>query len=515
MSLFREKIRTLVKLAFASIVFCALQLSYDYWQHTTAYYQKQEKKREELNERFKTFRNNLETLLTIAVERIAKYPQTPQRIQNILSSLQSLTEGIDHPSLQRVVFKTHQQIVTRFGVQPLSTSDPPTQTELSPDLFLKDAETLVVKKPSVLKKGDPPIGWLELEIAKEDLVAYLKPAPFFEIQLTSLKKKVLEKEQGRNALKPFWIKNIPPKSLYTFICHEWFHYCYFFIYLFVSFLLLVLGLYRINRHSHNERSSYFANIEAQIRILSKESEVLRSENSALQNELKSQTLSFSTYKTLISDRTSYFKGEAQKIQMALNTLWQSYKSLQLQLPEKECLNLFLISLKSSQAITDLIPSPYEKADSWVNVRDCIDKVVSLFSYKIFKGNILLEVHCPSDLALKMNPSFVTLILINLVGKAFYRVPYQGEVRVTISEENNEAFCIQVEDNGFYLEGVVEKLVLQSFEDFIEETILRKAYQEYGFLFNTQKTDQGNTQTCLTLPKKPPLTDWSNVVPLFS
>ena len=90
---------------------------------------------------------------------------------------------------------------------------------------------------------------------------------------------------------------------------------------------LTLGLYHMNQRSRKEHAAHLLNLEEQVQTLSKESDTLRSEKCALQNELKSQTLSFTTYKALISDRTSYFQGEAQKIHMALNTLWQSSQLL--------------------------------------------------------------------------------------------------------------------------------------------------------------------------------------------
>ena len=217
MALSKGKIIIFVKLFLASAVFCALQCSYDYWEHTTAYHQEQQKAREELNHRFQAFKANLGTFLTLAAERIAKQSQNPQRIQYILFFLQTLPEHVALPPLQRVSFKTPRKIMTRFGVLPLS-SDLPTRMERSQDLFLKDQGAVMIKRHPVLNKGDP-LGWLEVELAVEDLITYLRPP--FQIRVNPPEQKFSEQQEDA-LLKPLQLQNIPSQQ-------GWFRYCHFFM----------------------------------------------------------------------------------------------------------------------------------------------------------------------------------------------------------------------------------------------------------------------------------------------
>ena len=402
-----------LKVLFISSCFFMFQVSYDYWHERSVYNEHQQQALLNLEHRFLEVSKDLEHLVKLTSQRIAKHHNNTKQLQHILTSLQSISSPVLLPSFQRVLFKgiqSSQEVVTRFGVR--SVKDPVTSRL---GLFLTNQGTQILKTHRVQEHGQS-LGWLFIEIAAEDFIAHLKPSPFLEITVP------LSAEDL--SLDDFflWVKKKPYPSLGQLLSEKRFFYCQFFMYTLGSLLLWASSLYRAKRGAVRKYKAQIQEARQKLEIASEKLKALERNNHALQEEIKNQALSFTTHQELMHDTLSYAKKEAKNIHYNLAKEVFRDQSRLGGFGDSDYKTLFIKPLKTLQSLAEGIHYlDWEEDGSLFSLQEGIQRVSALFSYRIFKANITLEIKIPEESNITLRPYCAMFLLINLIGKPFHAV----------------------------------------------------------------------------------------------
>jgi hypothetical protein len=101
----------------------------------------------------------------------------------------------------------------------------------------------------------------------------------------------------------------------------------------------------------------------------------------------------------------------------------------------------------------------------------------------------------------------------LIGKSIYRVPKNGKVFVRVSQEDG-LISFEIQDNGYSLSNVAEKLIKKSFDLLMEDQDLYQLCLENGIMHEHSRTTDSINITKITFSNTSQEIFSDNVVQLF-
>ncbi len=115
------------------------------------------------------------------------------------------------------------------------------------------------------------------------------------------------------------------------------------------------------------------------------------------------------------------------------------------LPTQELIDILKSCLHGVEGIVSgsLSASKHEP----IKVIKILSNVRSLFTEKMYKSDLTMDLHCPENLTYYGDPLLLEFILLNLIGKPLYMARKNGRVEIRATEQV-DGLHMQVKDNGF-------------------------------------------------------------------
>lgn len=490
----------------------------------------QEQEIKTFNQKLEAAFSHLEKLLHLADSQIAivmggtgaTLPQpskkTAQRIQNILSSLPYLQLSNISPSLQRIAFyklSSPQMIVTRFGVLPFVATKVPFEKIMSQSrdpLFVFEDKALIARM-TVMKPGNILEGVIEIQVDLADFKRLLGNYETIRVDMA-----LASNENAKDGLqhsKPqalFLLSKNRPDSLWVYASTHRFYYLIFLVY--VGFALTLMGGW--NKYTQKHDRQKIAILANQLFTAKETEETLTADLEKHQKDLEIREMSLQAQKTFQGGLQERQKKQAKYIAEFLEEIRSIYSHMPLtHLNQGESDQIIDLCLKKATALSKGLWTPqYQET---IDLTRILKNLYLLFGQKIHRSHIHLNIHLLLKLpSFRGDPLFIEMLLMNVVGKAIYRVPEKGIVSLSLKEALG-FLHLKIQDNGYGKMALVEDLIRQSFELFIDEEVFQSLCQENGVHTKYVKAVDGFNVTHMVIPFSSPQIEESdsNVVQLFS
>jgi len=245
--------------------------------------------------------------------------------------------------------------------------------------------------------------------------------------------------------------------------------------------------------------------------------VIKKEDHLKEDELEHQYLhksslaSYEAYKKFHTNLLDRYQEQLNYIVKSLDFIDYYLKSPKKSFSKTETIEIVESCLKAAQFLSRGMIAKIEEEP--VHLGILLEEVKQLFAERIFKFNLTLEMTCPENLFFYGDFLFTEFILSNLLCKSIYRVPKNGKISIQATEEMG-SIKIEIQDNGYSLNKVREKLIKKSFNLLIEESFLQEMCRENGFIYESSKSGQGLTITKIIIPDIQTENLKSNVIQLF-
>jgi len=442
--------------------------------------------------------------------------KTAQRIQNILSSLPYLQPPNISLSLQRVTFyklSFPQMIVTRFGVLPFVAAKVPFEKIMSQSrdpLFVFEDKALVARM-TVMKSGNILEGIIEIQVDLADFTRLLGNYETIRVDTT-----LASNENAKGVLqysKPqafFLLSKNRPNSLWVYASTHQFYYLIFLVY--VGLALILMGWW--HRYTQRHDRQKMAILANHLFTAKETEETLTAHLEKHQKDLEIHELSLQAQKTFQGTLQERQKKQAKYIA----GFFEEIRSLQpvplMHLSQEESEQIIDLCFKKATALSNgLWVSHHQET---IDLKNILKNLYLLFGQKIHRSHIHLNIHpLPKLPSFRSDPLFIEMLLMNVVGKAIYCVPERGVVSLSFKEALG-FLHLEVQDNGYGKMALVEDLIRQSFELFVEEEVFQGLCQENGVHTKYAKAVNGFNVTHMVIPfSSPQAAGSNNVVPLFS
>lgn len=133
------------------------------------------------------------------------------------------------------------------------------------------------------------------------------------------------------------------------------------------------------------------------------------------------------------------------------------------------------------------------------VQNYLDWIQFLFANRISHENLSLKINCPEHATFQESPYYLESILINLIGKAFYRAIKNSTVTITVHYHAQRGVTLQVTDAGFALSPRAEAIVTENSPFFLQEDIFNKKCVSFGLSYKIERTAQGLNKSTISIP----------------
>jgi len=479
------------------------------------------------NQKLEAAFSHLEKLLHLADSQIAAVmggtdatrPQsskkTARRIQDILSSLPYMQPLNISLSLQRLAFyklSSPQMIVTRFGILPFVTAKVPFEKMMSQSrdpLFVSEDKALIARM-TVMKPGNILEGIIEIQVDLADFTRLLGNYETIRVDMA-----LASNENVKDVLKSskpqalFLLSKNRPDSLWVYASTHRFYYLIFLVYM--GLALTLMGWWHRYTQRHNRQEMKI--LANQLLTAKETEETLTVHLEKHQKDLEIHEMSLQTQKTFQGALQERQKEQAKYITGFFKEIQSIHPLTRLNQGEND--QIIDLCLKKATALSNGLWVPqYQET---IDLKSILKNLYLLFGQKIHRSRIHLNITpLPKLPSFRGDPLFIEMLLMNVVGKAIYCVPEKGIVSLSLKEALG-FLHLEVQDNGYGKMPLVEDMIRQSFELFIDEEVFQSLCQENGVHIKYVKAVNGFNVTHMVIPFSSPQVEESNsnVVPLFS
>ena len=488
---------------FTFFLFVGGYILFEYRGYLSFYETAQQSELKSIQQKTETAFNTMDGLLGLTSARIAASKNDLKRIHNILVSTPHLVPLGKLPPLLSVTYYTVSKPykrISRLGVAALE--------HISPDLSdFKNKEAFVFQNDAINSKflvfdeRENLKGILEIIIMPSDFTAFLG-----ELKMLSLIPLPSSPDQIPQPLqqKPFAIYAKSPHSFWQFVHYHQNRYAIFCCYTLVVFLLFLccVGYFYL----------YFQKTYGNtITKSTEEMEELKEKLGLYEQKYKNCWTSFQAYKKIYANLNNEKREQALHIFKALGVVTQGVKGTKLQYSTAQQFELLQSSLKFARFLSE--GTITQMREEKIDVNHLLGGVSSLFADKIYKSNAILDITCPEGLFFYGDLLFTELLLVNVIGKAIYRLSKNGKVSITIIEQGETIF-FELKDKGFPSDSASEKAFKKSFDLFIAESILKKMCHENDLQYISLRDENRFNITKIIIPKVPLGNVDDNIVKLF-
>lgn len=488
---------------FTFFLFVGVYVLFEYRGYLSFYETAQQSELKSIQQKTETAFNTMDDLLGLTSARIAASKNDLKRIHNILVSTPQLVPLDKLPPLLSVTYyivsKPYKRI-SRIGIASLEY--------IPPDLSdFKNKETLVFQddvvnsKILVFDERENLKGILEIKIMSSDFTAFLS-----EMKTLSLIPFSSSPDQISQPLqkKPFELYGRPPDSFWQFVHDHQDRYAIFCCYTLVVFLLFLMCVGYFYLYFQKKYGNTITNSTEEIAEL-------KEKLGLSEQKYKNCWASFQAYKKIHANLNNEKREQALHICKALAIVTEGVKGTKLHYSTAQQFEFLQSSLKLARFLSE--GTMTQRREEKIDINHLLGDVSALFAEKIYKSNVILDITCPDDLFFYGDPLFTELLLVNVLGKAIYRLAKNGKASIAIMDQGETIF-FELKDKGFPSDGVSEKAFKKSFDLFIPENSLKKMCHENDLQYISLRGEKNFNITKIIIPKVPVKNIGDNVIKLF-
>ena len=494
-----------------SLMFVASYVFIEHQKYLSAYQITQQQELKALQQKTTIALENLKKLSQLTSERIAASQGDVKRIQNILSSVPRLNPSGTIPKLQKVFyskFSSPQMVITLFGPFPLySQTAPEVRTPEKETSITFDENAIICRTPVFNEIGNLE-GTLEIQIDPSDFSSFLGSTKTETVNLSQ----VLKNEEGELLQKaPFPIYARQPNDLVNFIYVNQTLYAFFYYFTVIGIIFIACCAYYLNFRIKKSHKIRLEELEALLLKATTEENHLKGKLLTKQQHYKSSLIAFETYIKHLTILKKRYKEQAAYLSRSLNVVEQSLKNPKSSLSEETRAEIIDSCLKVCQSLSSGLISKTQSVP--LDLRALLEEIRSLFSEKIYKSQLTLDLACISDLNFQGDPLFTKFILINVIGKSIHSLSKNGKSSIFM-RENTRGFELEIQDNGYSLADTTEGLMERYPDLFVKEEVFQRLCQDNGLEYEASRVESGLNAIKIVFPTPLDQTSSHNVIPLF-
>lgn len=506
-------------LVFITFIFIPSYVFFEYQKYLSTYQKNQQEEVKLIQHKIKAFLGKIQELRDLTSYRIIATEGDTKQIQNILISAPRLYDPVEIPRIQKLSYYKSLEptkLITRYETSPLEpkslsilqTSGNKTSSAFSQNFFLS-------KTPVFNSKGKLE-GVLEIQIALPEFKASLGILEFISFDPLFLssgeKAQLLQKE-------PFAIYPKSPRDLWQFIVLSKDRYGIFLFYFILCVVCFMLSMLYFRRDRQKAYGAEIENLNANIEKLnadlmnSKTTEEEARKNFCVSEEKrKNHNTTYNSYKKIHFDLSLYQQGQVHHIANCLNILKKDVKEQSAELLPEHQLKLLRSCLLSTNRLANGLVS--KTKNELIEVETLLEETKSLFAERIYASQINLEIICQKDLNFLGDRFFIQFIVVNLLGRAVYRVPKNGIVTLT-ARRQNEGILFEVRDEGFVIVNSSERLIKKAFDFLLGEEDFHKVCIQNGLQYQYVRDEEDFNHAAIFIPSSSGKEEQDNVVELFN
>lgn len=494
------------------LIFAAFTATYsffEYQSYLSSYQTKQQGELKAVQKKTEVILKKVGELLQVTSNRITASKDDPQHIQSILISAPRLYTPQELPNIQSLVYYMLSKpftTVSRFGVLPSTHSQPsPPQGPLKEATVIFQDDVMISKLP-FFNEGKTLKGILEIKITSAEFKAFLGDVRTLSLTYfpSSQDFQVLQKT-------PFTIYANPPDSFWDFAFENQNRYGIFCCYTLLSFLLFVSCVLYLRLYFQEKYGNKINEITVHLAVAAKEGEEFKEKLTISDQKYKSCSTSFQAYKKLYANLNIEKQEQALQICNGLDAVIQGIKGTKLHYSTAQQFELLQSCLKFARLASE--GRILQKRTEEINLTDLTDAVSALFADKMHKSKTTVELTCPDNLCFYGDPLFTELLLVNIIGKAIYRLSRNGKVVITVNDQG-ETLCFELRYKEFVADDISAEAFKKSFDLFISENILKKMCHENDIQYISLRDKKGFNITKIIIQKFPLEDTGNNLVKLF-
>ncbi|OJW46266.1 MAG: hypothetical protein BGO67_08595 [Alphaproteobacteria bacterium 41-28] len=496
-----------------SLIFAGGYVYVDYRGYLASYQVTQQKALKEAQEKIQWNIENLKKLSVLTSNRIAASQGDLKRIQNILNSSHSLLPDADFLKIQKVTYNKLSKpkiVVTRFGTLPLKPENIPSETPHKKGPSIVFQEKSISCKTWVFNPEGNLEGLLEIHLDPSNFKTMLHIGPFLSFvpnKAFTLLQKVPLPIYGKTP-DPFWrfyYKNIS-------------HYAVFFLFIILSLIIIVLiGYYlglriqKVYKEKLENLKEELSNLKAELSKAQANEDKVKEILVAHQQRIQSLQVTYQSYKKFQTSFKSHQREQANHILRSLDVAMRSLSNPKGQLATKDLTEVIGSSIRVAERISSGIPSKIKNEP--IKVIKILNNIRTLFTERIYKSNLTIEMSCSEKLLYHGDPLLIELILVNVIGKPLHVVPKNGKIIIKATDQK-DGLQIEVRDNGFPFDEKIQNQIKQSFDFFVSDEVFHQLCQENGLLYECTKSKNGLNIAKIVFPTAVKVSLSDNVIPLF-
>lgn len=498
---------------FLSLLFVGAYLYIDYQRYLESYKSTQQAELKSAQEKISLNLENMKKLSTLTIKRIVAVSGDRKRIQNILLSSHALLPDRDFLKILKVTYEKlspPQCLITKFGVVPREDNKQPlngtelvkVRTDKGPTILINQES--VYARTCLLDHKNQPEGILEIHVASSHFKETLKIGSTLSF-IPGAARVLLQKN-------PFPLYGNLPGSFWGYFVQQIDHYYVFLLFIIFAIIFIttsnIYSRFYIQRDSQEERDS----LQDQLAESQRESNKANDALLTSQKRTETHQVTCQFYKQFQTNFLVHQREQLNHVLRSLDVMMRSLQNPDKALPPEELMDI----LKSCLNVVEHVSSgtPIDIKHEPIRIHRTLANIRALFTEKIYKSDLMMEVHCPEELVHYGDSLMVEFVLLNLIGKPLYMAPKNGKVEVRAADQK-EGLQIQVKDNGFPMNDKSQKQLQQAFDFFMTEQQFQQLCRDNGFFYEYSKDKAGLNVVTMLLPNVEVESSYNNVIPLFN
>src|SRR3989338_3850274 len=491
-----------------SLLFIAVGIFVEYRQYLQTYQKEQQAELAVVQQNTQKISTKLRELLQLTGKRIEASHGDSNRIQNILNSAPRLYEPYELPKIQSLSYYkvSHpQMMITRLGILPLDQQHLPPALMIEPTPLVSFHEDVIKSKVSVLNYQGIIEGVLEIVIDPADFKAVLGN---FQTLLLTVLPSSHYKEPRLLQRTPFVLYSKNLDTFWEFVCLSKSRYAVFFLYSLFLLVILIPCVFYIHLNMKRDFGDIVKKLRINLEKLTLAAEQAHERAALYEQKYKNHRTSYETHRKIQEALNIRQREHILQVQRFLTSIAQTNSQLS---PERHR-DIMESCLQSTHLLsTGLITKTKFEP---IKLHTLLQEIRSLLTEKIYKANITLDCLCSDQLVLYGDSLFTEIILLNVIGKALYRVSRNGKVSIKVTSQG-QVICFHLQDQGFPPTHDVEHHMKRLFDFVISEELLQRMCQEAGMRYTSSRTEEGFNVHELLISTFLEESSDSNVISLFS
>ncbi len=491
------------------VTFTTTYAFFEYRNYLSVYQITQQAELKALQQTTEATFKRIDEMLQLSGTRVAASQNDLQRIQNILVSAPRLYTPQELPNIQSLVhymYSKPYRIISRFGVFPHVKPEPSIPHAFSKEASIIFQDDVLISKIPVFDENETLKGVVEIKITSTEFKTFLG-------NMRTLSFTPLDSSQESLLLQktPIALYKKPPDSLWAFAFNHQKRYALFFFYTLIIFSLFWVSVFCLRWYFRQASGREIETLKKNLVKVTEERDEFSEKLIISEQKYKNCWTSFQAYKKIYANLNVEKRAQALQICKGLDVIAQGFKGAKIHYSTAQQFELLQSCSKFAHFLSEgrILQQKTEE----ISFASLFEEVSALFAEKVYKSKTTVEIECPDDLCFYGDPLFTELILMNVIGKAIYRVSRNGKVSITAIDQG-ETISFELRDKGYPSDNESEKAFKKAFDLFISKNILKRMCHENDIQYISLRNEKDFNIIKIIIPKTPLENSEDNIVKLF-